>query len=236
MASKANSFGITVRPLNGLSPETEKRITSWLKKQDYALAVIEMDGTPARHLHAQIWTQSAKTKSSIKTTLQRICKATIEGWNPSQERVLNQGVKFAWNDNFYQEYLLDNPAKPDPVNIIYDNIPEDRTQFYPSLEQQETFKAKANAVDKKYHHLQELYKIYAKSHGYHGKCTKKWMVFEFLGDACCGSKTINLPKDDRTFKATATWLYRYMTNRYNDLLTQDMKEQRKLWMEHNVNT
>lgn len=228
MATKAKSFAVTVRPLNGFSSETEKRFLSWIQKQDYGIAVIEMDGTPARHLHAQIWCRTARTKSSIKTSLQRMCKATITDWNPSQERVLNQGVKFAYNDKFYQEYLLDNPAKPDEVIIIYDNVPVDRMEFYPSLAEQESFKSKANAVDKKYHHLQELYMAYAKEKGYPG-FVRKWMVFEFYADAICGSKSVTVPRDDRTFKATATWLYRYITGKASDLMSDDMKERRKIW-------
>ncbi|AXH75927.1 MAG: putative replicase [Circoviridae sp.] len=230
MAAKAKSFALTIRPLNGFTAETEKRVLAWLQRQDHGIAVIEMDGTPGRHLHAQIWSKSSKTKSSVKTSLQRICKATIPGWDPCQERVLNQGVKFAYNDDFYQEYLLDNDDKPDPVNIIYDDIPGDRTEFYPTKEQQESFKAKTNAVDKKYHHYSELYRNYAKLHGYPVERPKKWMIFEFLGDACCGSKTINVPRDDRTFKATATWLYRYITSNIGDLLTDEMKEQKKVWV------
>ena len=99
------------------------------------------------------------------------------------------------------------------------------------MEEQESFKAKIHAVDKKYHHLSDLYKIYAKSLGYPVKNPKKWMVTEFLGDACCKSKTITLPKDKKTFKATASWLYRYITENFSDLLTEEEKEQKRIWKE-----
>lgn len=210
MSSKSQSYAITVRPLNGLLPDTEKRIVSWLKKQNHAIAVIEMDDTPARHLHAQIWLSESRTKGSIKTTLQRICKATIPDWSSCQERVLNQGVKFAYNDNFYQEYLLDNPDKQDEVNIIYDSVPLDREQYYPSQEDQTKWQNQSSAVDKKLHRYKELWIEYAKDKKYPIAKPLHWMVFVFYNDACYGSKTIIVPKDDKTIKQNIKHLLRYI--------------------------
>jgi len=228
MATKANSFAVTIRPLNGFSRETEKRVHKWLKKQDYAIAVIEMDGTPARHLHAQIWTEKAKTKSSIKTTLQRICKATIPDWNPCQERVLNQGVKFAYNDKFYQEYLLDNHEKEEEVNIIFDNVPSEREGYYPTQAEQDKFKSKVSAVDKKFHHYSELWAEYAEQNGYPVKSPKLWMIHEFYNDALYGSKTITIVRDDKTIRQNIKHLHRYVTCT-GLRMDKEMKERRDLW-------
>lgn len=188
-----------------------------------------MDGTPARHLHAQIWLDKSKTKGSIKTTLNRICNATIKDWSQPQERVLNQGVKFAYNDNFYQEYLLDNDAKPEPVNIVYDSVPLEREKYYPSQEQQKAFQSKTNAVDKKYHHYQELYNLWAKEMGYPLRA-KKWMVWDFMNDALYKSKSMVIPKDDKTIKANITHLYRYI-NGHGLKKPEELREQKQTWLE-----
>lgn len=230
MANKSLSFAITVRPLNGLSSETEKRIVSWLSKIPLGIAVIEMDGLPGRHLHAQIWLKDSRTKSSIKTTLQRICKATIADWTPCQERVLNQGVKFAYNDTFYQEYLLDNPDKPEPVKIIYDNVPSDRQDYYPTIEQQVQWKSRAAAVDKKFHHYVELWREYAMKHGYPAPSPKHWMVHDFYNDALYGSKTICIVKDDKTIRQNIKHLLRYITGR-GLALSEHQLELKMLYLE-----
>lgn len=142
--SQFQAFAITVRPQNGFQEETEKAFLKWFEKQHGAFAVIEKEGVE-RHLHAQLFYETPKSKGDINKQLNRICSRTIPDWSPAEERVLKRGTKIAYNDDYMDEYL----AKED--NIIFNNPPENTKEYYPSEEEQQKVKASSNAVDKRYH-------------------------------------------------------------------------------------
>lgn len=142
--SQFRTFAITVRPQNGFQAETEQAFIKWFQKQHHAFAVIEMDGVE-RHLHAQIFYESPKSKGDLNKQLERICSRTINDWSPAQERVLKRGTKVAYNDDWMDEYL----AKED--NIIFNNPPDDTGPYYPSIDEQQRVLKAARAVDKRFH-------------------------------------------------------------------------------------
>lgn len=142
--SQFRTFAITVRPQNGFQAETEQAFIKWFQKQHHAFAVIEKEGVE-RHCHAQIFYEDPKSKGDLNKQLSRLCSRTIKDWSPAEERVLKRGTKVAYNDDWMDEYL----AKED--NIIFNNPPEDTSQYYPSIEEQQKVKASADAVDKRFH-------------------------------------------------------------------------------------
>lgn len=144
--SQFQAFAITVRPQNGFQEETEKAFLKWFQKQHGAFAVIEKDGVE-RHMHAQLFYETPKSKGDINKQLSRICSRTIPNWSQAEERVLKRGTKIAYNDDFMDEYL----AKED--NVIFNNLEniEDTKEYYPSEEEQQKTQNASNAVDKRFH-------------------------------------------------------------------------------------
>lgn len=140
------SYAFTIRPKNGLSENTEEELIKYLKKQHHAFAVIE-GCEESRHSHGQVWFEHEKTKGDFAKALERICERTIEDWNAPQKKVLRGGVKFAYNDDFTDNYC----QKEKEPNIIFNNPPEDTDGYYPSQEDQNKIKESANAVDKRFH-------------------------------------------------------------------------------------
>lgn len=158
-ASFGKSFGITFRPLKGMTEKCEQAIVTWLGKQDGAHAVTEMEGE-CRHIHAQIWIKEGREKGQICTAMQRIGERTIVDWNQQQTTVLRKGIKLCYSD-WYLDYCVTNDNKIEEANILIDNVPELTMGFYPSEEEQEALKNKVHAVDKKYHNLLEKWNVYA---------------------------------------------------------------------------
>lgn len=142
----SRSFAITIRPKNGLSRKTEIEVLKFLEKQHHAFAVLEGEDE-ARHLHGQIWFSVEKTKGDLNKSLERICERTIEDWTPAQKVVLRGGTKYAYNDDFVENYC----QKEDNPKIVYNNPPSATDEYYPSQEEQQKIKDSSNAVDKRFH-------------------------------------------------------------------------------------
>lgn len=151
MSSKYRSFAITVRPQQGIvkDSELEQELIKYLRKKIYYAYVFEKEHE-ARHLHAQIWLDVSTRKDDIQKTLKRIQGKYDPNWSPASQKVLVSGVKIAYNDSFADNYMnKENEA-------VY-NPPNDTTEYYPTEEEQEKVRNKANAVDRHFHHLKELF-------------------------------------------------------------------------------
>ena len=137
------SFAFTIRPSLGVKIALEEGVIRWLSRYSGFLCA-EMDGE-ARHLHGVIYLETSKTKGDINKSLESVCSRKVDDWNSSQNIVLRRGTKICYNDDFITEYL----AKED--NILYSNIPENTSDYYPTLEEQKAIMAKSNAVDQRFH-------------------------------------------------------------------------------------
>jgi len=146
------SFCLTIRPRDGIKDNLVQKITQWLAKQQYAVGVLEMENE-ARHLHAQIWSDTERHKNDILKQMKRFCESLIEDWDAAQTKVLRGGVKIAYSD-WYLEYLLDNEQKGTAENVIINNPPDKTERFYPTEEEQEKVKSVANSVDPRFTKLE----------------------------------------------------------------------------------
>lgn len=155
------SFCFTVRPSKGVNSVLEKALLKWGKLQQYCFMGIEMEDE-ARHIHGQVWYDDAKARGNINKSIDRILERTLEDYDQAQKRVFRQGTKIAYDD-WYLEYIMEaEKKKNDSKNIILCEVPKKTQQYYPSEEEQEQVKASFNAVDKRYHRLNELWKGWEK--------------------------------------------------------------------------
>lgn len=112
--SKYRSFAITIRPKHGVAKDSplEQAIERQLYRYKYQLFAYEMEDTD-RHLHAQIWSEEPKRRSDIVKQFQRIQSRHDPDWSPAASKVLANGIKVAYNDDFLTYILKDTDDNPD---------------------------------------------------------------------------------------------------------------------------
>lgn len=151
MNGKYRSYALTIRPKDGIPVDSnlEKDLIKYVEKKQYYAYVFEKEDE-ARHFHAQIWLEVPTRKDDIQKTLKRIQGKHDPNWGPASQKVLVSGVKIAYNDSFSDNYLSKE------YDSIY-NPPNDTTEYYPTEEEQTAVRNRAQAVDKGFHKLQELF-------------------------------------------------------------------------------
>lgn len=155
------SYCFTVRPLQGLSKETESLILRWLRKQHKAFATIEGDDE-ARHMHGQIWLEEPRERGKVNQSLKRICEKSIVDWSAVEAKVLSKGTRIAYSD-WFDSYLDDDLTKSHNFKYIVINNPPDKTEeYYPSQQEQDQIQQEANAVDKQMHRWEQAWFNYIK--------------------------------------------------------------------------
>lgn len=223
------SFAITVRPRDGVSDTTVSALLKWFQKLDYAFVCLEKEGVE-RHLHAQIWSDSAKAKGDIVKQVERICERTINDWDQAQKKVLRghgnkSGIKIAYSD-WYLDYLKENELKEIVCNTIYEKLPENTFSFYPTEEEQEKVMATANAVDPRFTDLEFKCSEFLKSRDV--ALTQKSVAL-FLCDAMFSSRTIKVMMHQRDRTALTTALFAFMSKSSNvDLFINKTAEEKKI--------
>lgn len=220
------SFTITVRPLDGITDETVDAVKKWLIKQGYAVAVLEKEGS-ARHLHAQIWYDTPKSKGDTCKALVRICERTITGFTDKEKRVLRNGVDIGYSD-WYLDYLIENDNKEDNPNILIYNPPDITSDYYASEEQQERIKTVSRAVDQRMAELeQKCIEYLGKKELKDNTIISMKLVAEFLADAMFVSRSIRCVLQQRDRKALCTTLHAYMNRQKDVYLFMDKSEDEK---------
>ena len=118
------------------------------------------------HLHAQIWSMNGWLKGNIVKAMETRAKRCVEGWDSKQKETQSNGVEIGYND-WYLHYLLDNDEKKlsgDASVVLLNNPPDDTEPYYPTEEEQDRVKAKANAKDQLMHSWLELWNEYGEDH------------------------------------------------------------------------
>lgn len=150
----------------------------------------------ARHLHGQLFFPNGKRKFDLAKVLIKIQDTT----DPAEVRVLKQGIKIAYSDDFYTEYT----NKPDSIMII-DKFIQDSEDYYPSQEEQDKVKARARAIDAKYHHLKELWDEQEEP-----PHLNQQNITLFLYKLMYVDKKINVISDKKCFNQTAKSMFHYI--------------------------
>jgi len=224
VAKKFKSFAVTVRPRDGADDLLLKEFQSWFEKQQYIYAVTEKDGSE-RHIHFQMWCDDEKYISDVKKQTKRICQRKIKDWDKAQEKHC-VFVKAAYT-NWYEDYLEENPDKPEEVNELISKLPDNPLEFYPSEEEDERMKAANDAVDKTYHELNEEFKQYlldeALEYQRKNECLEfreipvtKRVVALFLHKKQNIDKTMKVIREQRVARAMTSTLYTYHTGEFDE--------------------
>ena len=202
-AGKFKSFAITVRPTNGLHGDYAEAVEKYIRKQKYFLYNYEKEAE-ARHIHAQIFFDEPVRKSSIQTALKRIAEKHDKDYSVAARKVLVSGVKIAYSDNFMDNYI----TKDGEIAMENYNPPVDTEQYYPTLEEQQKAIADADAVDKTFHKLKQIWETENPEYIEHQKTLKD--IGLFIYKCMFETKVIAVIKDDRNRKQLVKALTHYI--------------------------
>ncbi len=200
------AFAFTIRTREGVIPNgiIETKLIKYLGKH-HGFIVAEKTETE-RHLHGVMYFLKPKRKYDISVILKGMQEAEQKHELDYNElRVLKGGIKIAYNDDFYTEYT----NKPDS-QLIYDNLPENTKDYYPDEDEQARVKAKANAVDKTYHNLLELWNNSQR------KEVSEKSVKCFMYEQMYVYKTIKVIEDKKKFNQRCISLFHYIMGEFND--------------------
>ncbi len=204
--SEFRSFAFTIRPLDGVPEDSdlEKAIINYVAKYKGFVCYEKED--ISRHLHGQIFFEKAKRKHDVNKQLNLACVRNVPEWDLDQQHVLHSGTKIAYNDDWYLNYC----NKEDTV-FLYRDLPEDTSQYYPSIEEQQKIMAKSHAVDKTFHHLKELYDSDpVVVHNVKLGNPSQSHIREWLYEQMYVKKNIRVIEDKRKFNQRAEALYHYL--------------------------
>lgn len=223
MANKfeSKSFGITFRPRLGLSSATEERLLKWLKRQDYGQMCIEKEGCE-RHAHIQVWSDDFMKRDSVQKAMNRILVDTVEFDDLEDKRKQLKHaicVKMMYND-WLRSYCEDNRDKNDdsPVDSVFDSLPVDTTDYYPSQEDQDFIQAKANAVDN------YMFKLEQKFLETESEPTKE-NIAEFLSDIMFNKREVQTMRKQIDRINLCNTLYNYVNKVIDKKLFLSKEEQ-----------
>lgn len=201
------SFGITINIKPGIikGSKLENNLLKASKTAEYYQVVSEKSGIE-RHFHIQLWFNDAKKKGDVKRKFERILSKEIF-WDVDHKRHAIK-IKVCYND-WILNYCAENELKlngDDFSEMLLDNLPATTDDFYPSEEDQEKIKNKANAVDQKFHNWLELWNDYE----FKVDNPRLIDIAEFLGDMMFKSKTIPVIVDDKARKQNCKCLLAYI--------------------------
>lgn len=223
------AFTINLKNAGGIKEGSilEDLIVKYLTKQGHGFVCAEKEDE-SRHLHGQIfWEDRGKTKNELKVILINYIEKYLKRAVSPQEKRNAINIKIAYSDEFYAEYC----AKED--KMIWENMPQDTSSYYPSKEEQEKAIAKSQAVDLKYFNLEEKFLEY--NNNKLPNDIKE--ISAFIYDSMFVSRTIHVIEDSKKRNQLIKCLYEYIlkdNQRYIVFLhPEELKKQKEVdkWVE-----
>lgn len=193
--NKNKSFGITIRPRLGIPKDgsLQKAIIKYCEKNEFHSYVFEKENE-ARHVHIQLFHEEPKFTGDIKKQFQRICEKYIHDWDIAQKKVCVK-VRVCYND-WIENYCIENDIKQNEhKDNIFHNPPLNEEEYYPTQEEQDKAKNKANAVDQRFHSYVVMYNEHPEFKD--NKYPSLYTCGMFIGDLMFKSKKIPVIIDDR---------------------------------------
>lgn len=218
--SKYRSYCATIRPLNGISDERLQLYINWAKKQLGCYCVIEEEGE-ARHLHLQVWLETPRARGDINIALERIFKK--HDYEDKELKVLRRGTRIAYNDGFVDSYLDKGGI------IVFNNKPENTSEFYPTIEEQERVQNRSHAVDPYFHDLNEEYIKWGEEENVTAFLGWDTLAIEFIAYKMFELKTMRIVKDKKQRRQLGVCLAAYHSkNRFVDFNDEDYERKKSI--------
>lgn len=218
MPLKYNSFGITLQPYGGLTPEILKKIeTHILPKCEYYLVITEPSQRGGEHLHAALYLdRKVELKYfNAKIMKRHFCKLLDER---SVWKVAYKG-KNLYNDDWVSNYL----TKDDSRTVLHQKLPtlDVRQEYYADVERKTSVVA-----DYYYAKLEILFEEWAKKNATGLAKLPREATFKnvckFMHSAMYEDRTIRVVACPRKLEQIASALLCYVTKgkAQNDLFVE----------------
>lgn len=134
MERKYKAFAFTIRPKQGLTENLKLEFLDWIKNKDGGFAVLEGEGE-SLHMHGGIFLEVETTKSNFNMQLQRHFEKHKR--DEDSIKVQRGGTRILYDMNFLNNYLNKQDSR-----TIYQAIPDNVDDYFPSQEEQECAKNK----------------------------------------------------------------------------------------------
>lgn len=196
------TYSFTFRPKGGLTHSLKSLLLKYVQKQSFAVLVYEKEAEEC-HAHGQIFYEKPTKKQTIERYFERLIKKHC----PDSIKKYAVKVKPAYNDDFVENYLLNNANKTgDKSEVAYKNMPSDTSVYYPSQEQQQQFIKKKQLKKIEYNQkITNLVKNYKKSK--YKEYTRIESIIYFLHECSFIEHDIQIPKDAKCRRNLADTVY-----------------------------
>lgn len=220
--SSYKSFAFTISRKEGFEGEMKDYTVKWLRKQDYAFAVIE-NKEGHLHCHGQIWNETA---SRMSDKLKQLRKKVAQ-LSPDSIMCYAWKAKIAYSDG-YLDYM-----NKEIIETLDERIPKgDTTCYYPTEEEQERVKAEAQAVDKKFYKW-ELDFLASK---YNDDVIEYQNIAQFLEDMMFSTRLYPVIICPKRRRENAKALYLYVTKSTNghSIMSEEEKKPKTFGISNDI--
>lgn len=201
MEKKYGAFGFTIRQKGGNTERTNEEFRKWVESKKGGFCVLEGEGE-SLHMHGGVYLENRTSKSNFNLQLQRIFERVKK--DEDSIKVQRGGTRIMYNKDFRETYL-----QKDDSRFIYENIPEDEDEYYPSEDEQNAAKCKnVDSVASEY----ELY-IRENHDWVFGETTcenHRHIVASVLGEIWYKERKFKAPKEKRKQKEFTTHMWRWL--------------------------
>lgn len=183
--------------------ELEKQITKYLQKQLGGFLVAEYANYPVgRHYHGQVFFTGYRRVADVKRGLCNLWnKVKAPPLTPENKRY-GINVKTAYNDDYYANYT----NKDENHEMIYENMPLDTKEYYPTEKDQAKAMEYSSATDKTYAQL----KLSFEEWNDEDKTINEGTVEQFLYEEMYVRKKIMIIEDKRKYRQRIKCLVEYI--------------------------
>lgn len=113
---KLKTFAFTLNPRDGVTDEHLRKLEAYTRKHCEWYHVVTEKTGDQRHIHAGWILKNPSTRSNVSVYMKRM----FDDLDPTEQRVMLQGLKVMYNEDFIKNYL----DKDDDTVIVCSNLPE----------------------------------------------------------------------------------------------------------------
>lgn len=201
---KYRAFAFTIRPKNGLTEALRDEFIKWVESKNGGFCVLEGEGT-SLHMHGGMFLETETTKSNFNFQLQRHFEKHRS--DEDSTRVQRGGTRIMYNMDFLDKYL-----DKDDSRLVYEKIPDDVEEYFPTQEEQ------AAAGTKSVDSVMSEYELLMREHFKWERVGDVMELFDKrLYELWFVKKVIRAPRENKRKRELSENLKRWMFPSYFDV-------------------
>lgn len=205
------TFLITISPKGDVSPECQKALLTWVKKNAaFSYVVAERGTNGQRHFHMAVAFEESRSKQRLQEDL---WKFKVKKWHGDSIGKYAVVVTVSYNHVWYDEYL----RKEQGVEVLYDDYHRDTitTMFPPPEVQQLLLESKGKKVCDTYMHEHCL--LWSET----DLPVSVSGALRYLRERMYKEKNLMVIQDERRVRQLALAIYRYRSGNCDQSMEDD---------------